>query len=48
MICSTEKYEKTKIYVEKTTFMPHINHMTTPDAPLDNKRSIPMVVGANR
>ena len=25
------KYEKTKKLVEKTTFMPHINHMTTSD-----------------
>ena len=31
MIYSTEKYEKTKNYVEKTTIMPHINHMTTSD-----------------
>ena len=29
MIRSTGKYEKTKKEVEKTTFMPHINHMTT-------------------
>ena len=29
MIRSTVKYKKKK--VEKTTFMPHINHMTTSD-----------------
>ena len=40
MIHSTEKYEKTKNQVEKMTFMPHINHMTTSDVSTLNRGKV--------